>query len=457
MPSYFAHSALLPSGWSDAVSFSINDQGFFTNVRPNADPGGTDILPGVALPGAVNLHSHAFQRGMAGLAERGAEEAENFWSWRDVMYDFVSSLTPDDVQAIAAQLYVEMLRAGYTSVVEFHYLHKDPQGAPYATLGAMSEAVLGAAAATGIGITHVPTFYSTGGFGRAPVSDTQRRFVMDPDMLLLLLEGLIAEAAGDPQRRVGLGLHSLRAVPIEQLDPMVTAAWSIDSEAPIHIHVSEQRREVEECVATLGARPVEWLVDNSPLDSRWCTIHATHVSPDEVRALSSSGAVVGLCPTTEANLGDGVFPLSDFLGSGGTIGIGSDSHVTVDPAAELRLLEYGQRLLWENRNVAARGQGRSTGAFLYQASLKGGARAAGRRVGALAEGHRADIVVLDPNHPTLAGRTGDTLLDSWVFSATGSPVSGVMVGGQWVVRDGHHDGEEAIADRYRNTMARLRS
>ncbi|MCH7564424.1 MAG: formimidoylglutamate deiminase [Gemmatimonadetes bacterium] len=454
MPSYFAHSALLPSGWSDAVSFSIDGQGFFTNVRPNSDPVGTEILPGVAVPGAVNLHSHAFQRGMAGLAERGGEKAGTFWSWRDVMYEFVSSLTPTDVQTIAAQLYVEMLRAGYTSVVEFHYLHMDPVGRPYATLGAMSDAVLWAAAAAGIGITHVPTLYRSGGFD-APVTDTQRRFVMDPDMLLLLLEGLVAESAGDPQRRVGLGLHSLRAVPHEELGSMVTAAWSADSEAPIHIHVAEQRREVEECVAALGARPVEWLVDNSPLDSRWCTIHATHLSPDEIRKLASSGAVAGLCPTTEANLGDGIFPLPDFLGAGGTIGIGSDSHVTVDPVGELRLLEYGQRLLWESRNVAARGRDQSTGAFLYQATLKGGARAAGRPVGALAEGHRADIVILDPDHPTLAGRTGDTLLDSWVFSATGSPVTDVMVGGRWVVRDGHHASEEPIAARYRTAMERL--
>ncbi len=456
MPSYFAHSALLPSGWSDAVSFSIDEQGFFTSVRPDADPVGADILPGVAVPGAVNLHSHAFQRGMSGLSERGEAEAGTFWSWRDVMYDFVSSLTPDDVEAIAAQLYVEMLRAGYTSVVEFHYLHMDPVGGPYATLGAMSDAVLWAASATGIGITHVPTLYRKGGFD-VPVTDAQRRFVMDPDMLLLLLEGLVADAAGDPQRRVGLGLHSLRAVPIEELVPMVTAAWAVDSEAPIHIHVSEQRREVEECVAALGARPVEWLVENSPLDSRWCAIHATHISPDEIRALATSGAVAGLCPTTEANLGDGLFPLSEFLGTGGTIGIGSDSHVTVDPGAELLMLEYGQRLLWESRNVAARGHDRSTGAFLYQAALEGGARAAGRPVGALAEGHRADIVILDPDHPTLAGRAGDTLLDSWVFSATGSPVSDVMVGGRWVVRNGHHDSEEPIARTYRATMQRLRS
>ena len=455
MPTYFAPSALLATGWSDDVLFGVDDRGYVTDVVPDSATGDAEVLSGVAIPGAINLHSHAFQRGMAGLAERGELQGGSFWSWRDVMYGFLSALDPDDVRAIAQQLYIEMLRAGYTSVVEFHYLHLDPSGTPYDAPGAMSEAVLGAARETGIGITHLPTLYRTGGFhGQAP-TEAQGRFAMDTETLLLLVQELIADAADDPQRRVGLGLHSLRAVTASDIGAAVSAVWSVDADAPVHIHVAEQRREVDDCVLALGARPVEWLLGNSPIDTRWCAVHATHMTPDETRDLASSGAVVGLCPSTEANLGDGLFPLPDFLAAGGGIGIGSDSHVTVDPAAELRLLEYGQRLLWEERNVASRGSARSTGAFLYQTALEGGAQATSRPVGALATGRRADLVVLDPDHPTLAGRHADTLVDSWIFTSAGSPVRDVMVGGKWVVRDGRHEDEEAVAERYRATARRL--
>ena len=455
MTALFAETALLPDGWARDVRFEIAADGALARVDTGAAPEGAGRLAGPAIPGMPNLHSHAFQRAMAGLAERAGPGDDSFWTWRRVMYDFVGRLTPDHVEAIAAQLYVEMLKSGYTAVGEFHYLHRDAGGAPYDDRCEMSHRVISAAARTGIGITHLPVLYAHGGFGGAAAAEGQRRFLNDGEGFMALVEDLMKRHAGDGQVRVGIAPHSLRAVTRELLAEVVAALDGIDAAAPIHLHVAEQEREVADCLAWSGARPVDWLLDNFDLSPRWCAVHATHMSDAETARLAHSGAVAGLCPTTEANLGDGLFPLAAWLDAGGAFGVGSDSHVSVSPVEELRWLEYGQRLARERRNVAAFGDAPSTGAGLWRAALAGGAQALGRPIGALEAGCRADIVVLDADHPLLAGRAGDVLLDSLVFSGNANVVRDVYVGGRRVVAEGRHTGEDAIAADYRAAIAAL--
>lgn len=482
MSSYLADRALLPSGWAESVRLEVAPNGRFASVEPGADASRTDAdaspsgveqrIRGIVVPGVPNLHSHAFQRGMAGLAERGVA-TEGFWGWREVMYRFLERLGPGEVEAIAAQLFVEMLRAGYTSVAEFHYLHRDPAGEPYGDPAELSLRIASAAREAGLGLTLLPCLYTSGGFGGAPLEGAQRRFRLSVDELLSLVERLRGElgaeaherdgqATGPGRRgpgRVGIALHSLRAVTPEELRIAVASVRDLDPEAPIHVHAAEQPAEVEACLEWSGWRPVEWLLEHAPVDGRWCLVHATHLADREVDALARSGAVTGLCPTTEANLGDGLFPLPAYLGCGGRFGIGSDSHVTVSPTEELRWLEYGQRLALGRRGVAAgdgtREGAASTGARLFAGALEGGAAALGQPLGALAPGMRADLVVLDPDHPVLAGREGDATLDAWIVSGDRSPVRDVMVAGAWRVRDGHHPEEERIADRYRDAARRL--
>ena len=443
------------AGWLSPGWIAVDDAGAIAAMHDSEPEGETaERIAGHAIPGLPNLHSHAFQRAMAGLAERAGDTDDSFWTWREVMYRFVGRITPDDLGAIAAQLYVEMLKAGYTAVGEFHYLHHDPSGAPYADPAEMSGRIIEAARLTGIGLTLLPVLYETGGFGGAPAEAAQRRFVNDAGRYLALVAALLAKAAGAPEIRIGIAPHSLRAVPPETLTAVLAGMDAIDPDAPVHIHIAEQAREVEDCLAWCGQRPVKHLLDSVPTGPRWCLVHATHMTDDEIRALAASGAVAGLCPTTEANLGDGLFPLPAWLAAGGAFGIGSDSHVSVSPREELRWLEYGQRLAHGRRNVAA-GHGQATGATLYRRALAGGAQAAGRKIGALSPGNRADIVVLDGDHPALAGRDGDSVLDSYVFAGNATPVRDVMVGGKWVVRDGRHGDEDVIAAAYRKTLAAL--
>ncbi len=469
MSTYRADAALLPAGWREDVRLEVDDRGFLRSVVPGDGPGGSpgDLRPGgdpsaagaverirgAVVPGVPNLHSHAFQRGMSGLAERAAEDG-GFWSWRETMYRFAGRLDPEEVEAIAAQLYVEMLLAGYTSVAEFHYLHRDRDGVLYEDPAEISRRLLRAARTAGIGLTLLPCLYTSGGFGGAPPEEAQRRFLLPVDGLLELVDRLGDAVDGDPRLRLGLALHSLRAVTPPEIEEAVAAVLDVDPDAPIHVHAAEQQREVEACLAWSGARPVAWLLDHAPVDGSWCLVHATHVDEREVRGLAGSGAVAGLCPSTEANLGDGLFPLADFLEAGGHLGVGSDSHVSVSPVEELRWLEYGQRLAGGRRNVAA-GQGTSTGARLFGSAVEGGAAALGQPVGELREGARADWVVLEREHPALVGRSGDALLDGWIFSGNRSPVRDVVVAGRWRVRDGRHPEEEAIADRYREAARRL--
>jgi formimidoylglutamate deiminase len=382
---------------------------------------------------------------MAGLAERRSKADDSFWSWRETMYAFAAAITPEQLKAIASQLYVEMLKSGYTRVCEFHYLHHQPDGTPYAQPAAMSLALIEAAREAGIGLTLLPVLYMSGGFDGRALTARQRRFGHSVDGYLRLLETLRRHESDDV--RVGIALHSLRAVPEAAMREVLDAVAGTG--CPIHIHIAEQIGEVQDCLATRGARPVEWLFEHADVDERWCLVHATHLTEAETAQLARSGAVAGLCPTTEANLGDGLFPLADFLDAGGTLGIGSDSHISISPVEELRWLEYGQRLATRHRNIAARRQGDSVGETLWRAALAGGARASGAPVGELRAGARADLIVLDDASPLLAARDTRSLIDSFLFSGNTPLVRDVMVGGRWQVRDFRHRDEAAIAARYR--------
>ena len=400
-----------------------------------------------ALPGMPNLHSHAFQRAMAGLAERRGPGDDSFWTWRETMYAFASRIDPDGLQAIAAQLYVEMLKAGYTHVCEFHYLHNAPDGTPYADPAAMSRAIIEAAREAGIVLTLLPVLYMTGGFDGRPLSDRQKRFGLSVDAYLGLLESLAALESDSV--RLGVALHSLRAVPEAAMREVLAAPLLRDR--VIHIHVAEQIGEVQDCLGMRGARPVQWLFDHADIDNHWCLVHATHLDDAEMQAIANSGAVAGLCPTTEANLGDGFFPLANHLDAGGTLGIGSDSHISVSPVEELRWLEYGQRLLARRRNIAARVLDASVGEVLWGAALQGGRRAA-----AIADGGpRADFIVLDDASPLLAARDERSVIDAFLFAGNTPLVRDVMAGGEWVVRDFRHRDEARIAARYRETVEAL--
>ena len=451
MTAYAFDRVSTPDGWLAPGTVEIGADGRIAGVEAGNRG---ERIGGIALPGMPNLHSHAFQRAMAGLTERAGPGEDSFWTWREVMYGFVDRLGPDDVEAIAAQLYCEMLKAGYTCVAEFHYLHHAPDGSPYDDLAEMAERVTAAAARTGIALTLLPVLYNAGGFGAAPIGGAQRRFANDADGLLRIVETMRRRHGENPDFRVGLAPHSLRAVEPESLAEALVGLDSLDGEAPIHIHIAEQTREVEDSVAWSGRRPVELLLETHEVGPRWCLVHATHMTPDETRALAATGAVAGLCPTTEANLGDGLFPLEVYLEAGGRLGIGSDSHVSVSPVEELRWLEYGQRLAARRRNIAAPPRG-STGARLHAAALEGGAGAMARETGALEAGRAADIVTLDASHPLLAGKENDAILDTYVFAGNANLVRDVIVGGTWVVRDGRHPEEEDIASEFVRTMERL--
>jgi len=449
MSKLFFDSALLPDGWAADVTLDIGADGVIREIRAGAAPAADAVREAVAVPGIGNLHSHAFQRGMAGLAERAGTGPDSFWTWREVMYRFLDRLSPDDVEAIAAQLYVEMLEAGFTCVGEFHYLHHDTDGSSYADAAEMAERIVAAASTTGIGLTMLPVLYHQGGFGAQPLTAGQRRFAMQPDQLVDLVATLRAR---HPEIVVGAAPHSLRAVTPESLAAVAAAL----PHGPLHIHAAEQVKEVEDCVAWSGVRPVRWLLDHAEIDRRWCLIHATHLDDTEVRDLAASGAVAGLCPVTEANLGDGIFRGVDYLAAGGAFGVGSDSHIRVDLADELRTLEYGQRLRDRGRNLLAAG-GDSVGRTLLEAAAKGGAQALQQPVGALWVGQRADIVTLDVDHPALVGKSGDDLIDGWLFAAGRSPVVSVYAAGKLVVEAGRHVATEGIARRFGAVMRRLLS
>lgn len=463
---------LVDDRWRRDIEVEVDDRGRIASVGPGGASGGAESadavveeVAGWAVPGVPNVHSHAFQRGLAGLAEAAgpgpAEAPATFWSWRQVMYDFLRHLTPDDVGAVAAQLYVELLRAGFTCVGEFHYLHRAPDGRAYDDPAETSRQIVEAADRAGIGLVHIPVAYQTGGFGGQPLEGGQRRFRMDVDALARLCESLEPAFRSRDDRRLGWGLHSLRAVP-EGAFAQAAGLLGGRGGAPVHIHVAEQEREVRECMAARGSRPVQWLLDHAPVDERWCLVHATHADEEELAAVARSGAVVGLCPSTEANLGDGVFPLRTFASLGGRFGIGTDSHVARSPVEELRILEYGQRLALKARQVlpaeASDSEGAATagaGGALLRRAWRSGCRALAWNGGRTAVGRRADFVVLDAEHPALVGRGGHAVLDSWVFSGTESPVKDVWVSGRRVVEAGRHFREEEIGRAFARTMKGL--
>jgi len=449
---YAAPCALVGGEFIDDVTIVVDSRGDIVSATSGRDVGAIP-LKGLVVPGMPDLHSHAFQRAMAGLAERASPAGENFWSWRDVMYRFVSRMAPDDVEAIAAQLYVELLRHGFTTVAEFHYVHNAPDGRSYADPAELSRRIARAARISGIGLTLLPVLYQASGLGGKPPTDGQRRFIKSNDEFVALFADLHRAFLGDPDFKVGIAPHSLRAVTPQSLAEVVKAIGAIDETAPIHIHVAEQEREVQDCVAWSGERPLEWLLGHAPVDRRWCLVHCTQITETELRRLAGSGAVTGLCPSTEANLGDGIFPLVDYLDKGGRFGVGTDSNVVTSPADELRWLEYVQRLITRQRNVSESAAGAHTGAGLYRRALAGGAQACGRKIGQIAPGFRADLVVLDLDHPALFGRGGDTALDSWVFSGNETPVRDVMVGGRFVVESGRHCAQDEIFANYRRCVA----
>jgi formimidoylglutamate deiminase len=440
---FFAEHALLPDGWAGNVRIETDAAGWILAVVPDGPRHGAELLRGPVLPGMPNAHCHAFQRAMAGLAERSGEtnrNADSFWTWRERMYAFLQRLTPEHAHAIARQLYVELLKHGYTAVAEFHYVHRRPDGSAYAPPTAMAAAHLAAARDAGIAITLLPALYAYGGFGGRPLSAAQRRFATTPDDVLQMVA--ILRGHTTPDARIGVAPHSLRAVDEAALSRLL---GGLPPDVPVHIHLAEQLREVADCVAWSGQRPAQWLLERFPVDSRWCLVHATHLTDAETDALAASDAAVVLCPTTEANLGDGLFPLARYLRAGGRLAIGSDSNVCRNPAEELRWLEYGQRLHGHARAVAATAPNESVGTRLWTDALAGGAQCMDRRMAMLVPGTRADLVVLDAAHPALDGLPAEHLLDALVFATDATPVRDVMVGGRWLVRDGQHAREDEIA------------
>ncbi len=424
--SYFAPQAWVDGVWAFDVRLDVAGDGTWQAVTPGGDAAGATVLDGPVLPGIVNAHSHAFQRAIAGLTEQGGGN-DDFWSWRDRMYSAALRITPQQLQAIATQLYAELLAGGYTQVCEFHYLHNDTHGTPYADPLDMSLALVRAAQATGIGLTLLPTLYMRSGFGASGLRDDQRRFAGTPDSVLRIAQAV--NALQLPCINAGIALHSLRAVDtgalMEASQAARAAGW------PVHIHIAEQTQEVADCLAHHGQRPIEWLLTHAPVDARWNLVHATHAVAAEWQGLRQTGASVVVCPSTEANLGDGVFDLPGWAGQGGRWSIGSDSHVTRRAGEELRLLEYAQRLTLRQRNIAARVGGQaSSAAVLMQGALGGGSAAAGVRMAGLAAGQRADFTVIQADAPALAGMPAQRLLDAWMFSSPDAPLRAAHVAGR---------------------------
>lgn len=449
MQKIYFKEGLLGAGWARDICMGISVDGIIESIEVGVKaPKGVSCFDTV-LPSMSNLHSHAFQRAFAGLAEYKEPGQSNFWSWRNAMYHFVQRMNPAALKVIASALYVEMLKAGYTAVGEFHYLHNSHLDQSLA----MSEAIIGAAETSGIALTHLPVLYQASDFGGKPAEEGQQPFLHSNEDFGRLLQVLGAKLSG--RHKLGMAFHSLRAVRDESFAPAIEALEKISLKAPIHIHISEQTREVEASLAHSGKRPIEWLLENQKIDERWCLVHATHLLEAEWCGVAESGAVVGLCPATEANLGDGLFPVPEYLKCNGRWGIGSDSHISIDAREELRLLEYGQRLVRKERTVLSGGDGGHTGINLWTSAAKGGARALGQPVGELAVGKRADLIVLNTDTPMFAGANYGQIVDTFIFSGQPNPISDVMVAGNWVIRDGKHAMEDKIFGEYKNLVSKI--
>ena len=451
MQKILARQALTPTGWAKDVCVTL-DQGRFVAV--DADATGKAKPVDLLLPAPVNLHSHAFQRAMAGLTEtRGPDPRDSFWTWRRLMYRFLDRLTPEQVEAIAAQVFMEMFEAGYGAVAEFHYLHHDVGGTPYTNLAEMAERIVAAAQTTGIGLTLLPVLYMEGGCDGRPLDGGQRRFGNDLERYVdLHAASSRALERGNWDHRMGYAAHSLRAVPPDALTRLMKFAAG----GPVHRHLAEQVAEVEEVEAHLGARPVEWVIDNLPLDPRWCLIHCTQMLPEETLGLAGTGAVAGLCPIPESSLGAGIFDGVRYLNARGRFGVGSDSNIRISFSEELRTLEYSQRLRDKSRAAVATPK-RSTGRILFDGVVCGGAQAVGRNAGRIADGCFADLLALDAKAIDLEGRNGDEILDAYIFAGDDRMVCDVWSAGRHVVRGGNHVKGDAIRQAYRATMKRLRN
>jgi len=447
----YCRQILMADGWMDHMLLDIGPDGLISRVS-SGKPAGSDIcLNGPVIAGMPNLHSHGFQRMIGGLTGARNHAGDCFWGWRDAMYRFANRITAEQLEDCMAWVYAEMLTAGYTSCAEFHYLHHQPDGKPYKQRAETSLRVLSAANTSGIALTLLPVFYRVAGFGRQSAGVEQRRFLNSLDDYLQLYTTCAKAIDRQNLHTLGVAPHSLRAVPADDLKILLE---SIGETAPVHIHIAEQLAEVHECQEYMGARPVEWLLDNAPVNDRWCLVHATHMNGTERRDAAHSGAVAGLCPTTEADLGDGFFETAKWLMDGGCFGIGSDSNLRISVAEELRLLEFSERLRQGRRNIL-QDESRTCGRFLYEHAAMSGARALGQNTGSIKAGNRADLVELDGSHPLLAGRAGDTILDSLVFAGGTDMVRSVFVAGKQLVADGHHINEATLRESFSTTMKAL--
>lgn len=449
----FADKILLASGWASKQTLTI-EQGVITGISSGFVEG-AERAQGVVIPGMVNCHSHAFQRAFAGFSEQGSEGKDSFWTWRNIMYKFLEQLSAEDAQVIASQLYIEMQKMGYTRVAEFHYLHHDIDGENYSSLSTMAQAIFAAAEQSGIGLTLLPVLYRFSGFGAQQPNNGQKRFINSVEQFNHLVSECFDVASSQTNSNVGIAPHSLRAVDKSSLLAAVTHVRSLDPQAPIHIHIAEQQKEVDDCLEHYGQRPVQWLLNNADLDKHWCLIHATHIDEQERKGIIASQAIAGICPTTEANLGDGIFPTDEFLNDNGTFAIGSDSHISVNPIEELRWLEYAQRLSKQQRALLATAEQKSVGLNLWQQAALGGAQSTNSNTGELAIGKQADLVVLDDSQLRLFAHDDEHLLDSVIFASQQNPVQNVMVNGQWTIRDGKHALEQSCADKFASLLSKL--
>ena len=458
----YAENILLNDGWASKQTITI-EQGVITAIDAGMIEG-AEIAQGAVIPGMVNCHSHAFQRAFAGFSEQGSEGQDSFWTWRKIMYQFLAQLTEVDAKNIAKQLYIEMLKMGYTRVAEFHYLHHDIDGSAYnsktitdksASLATMAQAIFDAAQESGIGLTLLPVLYQHSGFGEQSPSEGQKRFINSTEQFNQLVSDCFTLSEQYSNTNVGIAPHSLRAVDKTSLLSAVEHVRRLDNQAPIHIHISEQQKEVDDCLEYFGKRPVQWLLDNVELDKHWCLIHATHIDEAERKGIIAKEAIAGICPTTEANLGDGIFPTTEFLAEKGTIAIGSDSHISVNPIEELRWLEYTQRLIKQQRAILATDEHASVGQNLWQQAAMGGAQSTNSNTGCLAIGKQADLLVLDKDKTKLFANANQQLLDSMIFASQQNPVSYVMVNGVWQIKAQQHVEQVQASDNFAKLLVRL--
>jgi len=452
MTTIHARNALTAEGWRADVVISIGADGRISSVSDDNDI--ADHRLDLVLPAPVNLHSHAFQRAMAGLTEaRGPDPRDSFWTWRKLMYQFLDQLTPEQVEVIAAQAFMEMAEAGFAAVAEFHYLHHGINGQPYDHLGELTDRIAAAAQAVGLGLTHLPVLYEFGGCDRRALVGGQRRFGNEFERYACLFEDAQNTISkGPPDWNIGVAPHSLRAVDEDGL----ACALELANGRPFHMHLAEQVAEVEEIETFRGKRPVEWLLNTHEVDTTWSLIHCTQMTSEETEALAKTRAVVGLCPLTESNLGDGIFNGASFMDSGGVIGIGSDSNIQISLFDELKTFEYSQRLKERSRAVLATSE-RSTGRVLFDAAVSGGAQAAQRNSGLIAPGHLADLCGISTDNEWVCGRSGDTALDSLIFSGRGNRcVREVWSAGRHIVQEGRHVARDMISDTFKRTVCELR-